>query len=64
MSYREEIYIEKGIIEKTKYHTYRLGGKKTRIENYQTSTKALQEWNARKTGQSIPTFHAMIYTSP
>lgn len=53
MSYREEIYIEKGIIEKTKYHTYRLGGKKTRIENYQPSPKALQEWNARKAEKKL-----------
>lgn len=53
MSYREEIYIEKGIIEKTKYHTYRLGGKKTRIANYNPSSQALQEWNAKKAEKKL-----------
>lgn len=28
MAYREEIFQAKGIIERKKYHTYRLGGRK------------------------------------
>lgn len=53
MAYREEIFQAKGIIERKKYHTYRLGGRKERMPNFQPSTEKTQEWNLKRAEKKL-----------
>ena len=53
MAYREEIFQAKGIIERKKYHTYRLGGRKERLPNFQPSTEKTQEWNMKRAEKKL-----------
>lgn len=53
MAYREEIFQAKGIIERRKYHTCRLGGTKERLPNYRPSTEKTQEWNLKRAEKKL-----------
>lgn len=53
MPYRKEIFTAPGIREIKKYHTYRLGGKHTRADNYQKTEEAVQKGNSRRAKEKL-----------
>ena len=53
MPYRKEVFIAPGIREVKKYHTARLGGKKTRAPNEKRTAEAVQKINARRAKEKL-----------
>lgn len=53
MAYRSEIFIYPGGKEVKKYHTCRLGGKKTRLPNYNKTPEDVQKVNARRAAEHL-----------
>lgn len=53
MPYRKEVFTAPGIREVKKYHTARLGGKKTRAPNEKRTEAAAQKINARRAKEKL-----------
>lgn len=53
MPYRKEIFTAPGVREVKKYHTWRLGGKKTRARNEKETDPAAKKVNARRAKEKL-----------